>query len=157
MSQAEGTAYAKAVMREAREDWSLYSGDGVLWAHLSLMSNQWGNGKGGSCPKGKLRSFTRWNGRWAGKPKYIQFKISLLGLGISKQRFATLFQLQHSYWKGVYAWTQTCPTWFKFLLSNNWFLPLGSLLGIQRWIFEDTFGWRNKTQLTWLRIFGYLI
>lgn len=30
------------------------------------------------------------------KPKYIQFKFSFLGLGISKQRFAILFQLHYS-------------------------------------------------------------
>ena len=71
MSQADGTAYAKAVIRELQVETChcTLEMECCDWANLSHVSHQWGSEEGGSCPKGKLRSFTRRQGFWAGKTK----------------------------------------------------------------------------------------
>lgn len=71
MSQADGTAYAKAVMRKSQGKTChcTLEMECCDWANLSRVSNQWGSEEGGSCPKGKLRSFSRRQGFWAGNTK----------------------------------------------------------------------------------------
>lgn len=77
MFQADGTAYAKPVMKELQGKTCpcTLEMECCGWANLSCVSKQWGSEEGGSCPKGKLRSFTRRQGFWAGKTKIYPVQI----------------------------------------------------------------------------------
>lgn len=75
----------------------------VLWRWSAVIGQTWvvcptneGVRKGAHAPEENWEALPGDRDSGQAKPKYIQFKISFLGLGISKQRFAILFQLHHS-------------------------------------------------------------
>lgn len=103
--RVRGTCPRQMEQLMQRLSWGSYKGRLVivLWRWSAVIGQTWvmcptneGVRKGAHAPKENWEALAGDRDSGQATPKYTQFKISFLGLDISKQRFAILFQLHHS-------------------------------------------------------------